>query len=123
MRRPLSLERHTCVQRAGELLWIPDHWPHAVTSLDDSFGVAFQGRDDDFDGSGPPREALALLGGASIFALGAAGLARLAWAAAEPSTRNALRSRLRWCRRWFRVIAPLGLLAYLNSAVVKLIYR
>ena len=56
--RPLSFESHTCVQQPGDLLWIPDHWHHAVVSRDETFGVAYQGRS-----TSPPPEMYAWMAG------------------------------------------------------------
>ena len=75
--RPLSFESHTCVQRPGELLWIPDHWHHAVVSRDASFGVAYQGRS-----TSPPPELYAMIGGA-LFAFASLATAAV-WCCCRP---------------------------------------
>ena len=58
---PLYFEEHVCTQRAGELIWIPDHWEHQVENLEHSVGVAFQTRD-----TSPPPAMLVMLAGGSL---------------------------------------------------------
>ena len=31
-----------CVQRPGDVLWVPDYWGHAVLNLDETVGVALE---------------------------------------------------------------------------------
>ena len=64
LKSPLFLSTHVCLQEAGELIWIPEHWTHEVVSLEDSFGVALQGI-----GGGPPPALLASLAAAAIFVI------------------------------------------------------
>jgi len=33
-----------CEQQAGDMMWIPDYWGHAVYNLDTSVGIAIEGR-------------------------------------------------------------------------------